>query len=514
MEWQWSLLACGISGIEKSKAHIKSNEHIRSEEHIKSKAQIVSWLCIAVMAFSAIHCASAVTIQAADDVQAAIDKANAGDTILVMPGQHEPFEVDKAVTIRGVDCPVVESAIQRPGITISADGAAVAGFKIKGVAEDSTSKFDYFMMHPAQAAVRLDLPNAGIIAAGNDISLKDIVFSGGQVGIFADGAANLSIDNATFERCGQGAQFSRCLGIRVENCRSLGCDKYGFYIERSSDIHLENCTIFETNNSGVFLKECKTCSILNNTASGNKEGITLWNSTLAEIRNNSVDHSYYGILVSQSDNNTILDNVVAENSRSEIVKGFGIGISLQENSSYNVVARNLAKKSFNGLEMTRGCKYNVIYGNDAIDNTHGIRVDKNYNNLIYHNNFMRNTISAYDNSTHNFWNASVGNFYSDYRGQDENGDGIGDQPYAIPKGNTNAVDARPLMKPCSTEFLDMDYLWQDLKNYARYDPEEENTVPYKQIGGVIKIESKRPKSPPVWPESQPSLSSNLYRLND
>jgi nitrous oxidase accessory protein len=48
----------------------------------------------------------------------------------------------------------------------------------------------------------------------------------------------------------------------------------------------------------------------------------------------------YGILVSGSNNNTVLDNVAKDNRRNEIVKGFGIGISLQENSSYNIVARN------------------------------------------------------------------------------------------------------------------------------------------------------------------------------
>jgi nitrous oxidase accessory protein len=493
MEWQWSLLACGISDIEKSRSHINSRVNI------KSKAHTIFWLSITMLAFATISCASATTIQAGDDVQAAIDKASIGDTIFVMPGQHNPFDVDKAVTIEGVDWPVVQAAIQRPGITISADGAAISGFKIRGVTEDSTSKFDYYMQHPAQAALRLDLPSAGIVAEGNDISVKDVVFSGGQVGIFADGAANISIINATFDRCGQGAQLKNCLEGWIENCRSRNCDKSGIYIERSSNIWLGNCSVFDTTNSGILLKACRACRISNNTASGNREGIALWNCTFSEIRNNSVDHSYYGILVSESNNNTILDNAVAENSRSEIVKGFGIGISLQENSSYNIVARSIAKKSFTGLELTRGCKYNVIYSNNATDNTHGIRVDKNYNNLIYHNNFIRNTISAYDNSTHNFWNATVGNFYSDYRGKDENGDGIGDQPYAIPKGFAKAVDARPLMKPCSTAFLDINELWQALRSYAKYNPEEENIVPYRQIGGVIKIESKRPQSPPQWP---------------
>jgi len=80
-------------------------------------------------------------------------------------------------------------------------------------------------------------------------------------------------------------------------------------------------------------------------------------------------------------------------------------------------------------------------------------MDKNYNNLIHNDNFIKNTISAYDNSTHNFWNAGVWNYYSDYHGSDRNGEGIGDQPYVIPMGNTKFMDSRPLIKPWAPSFL-------------------------------------------------------------
>jgi nitrous oxidase accessory protein len=285
-----------------------------------------------------------------------------------------------------------------------------------------------------------------------------------------------------------------------------GCDKSGIDVEHSSGTKAENNSVSNTSNSGILLKESASCSVSNNTASGNKEGIVLWNSTFTDVSRNRVDHSYYGILASGSNNNTILDNVAEDNRRNEIIEGFGIGISLQENSSHNILARNTASRSFNGLELIRGCSYNVVYSNNATDNTHGIRVDKNYNNLIYHNNFVRNTISAYDNSTHNFWNASVGNYYSDYRGTDGDGDGVGDQPYVIPMGNTKSVDARPLIKPCSTAFLNMDELKMALLKYARYDPEEENNAPYRRTGSMIVIGSKRPTSPPEWPDSVPLFS--------
>jgi nitrous oxidase accessory protein len=107
-------------------------------------------------------------------------------------------------------------------------------------------------------------------------------------------------------------------------------------------------------NSGLLLKDSWLCVAGNNRLSGCKEGLVLWNSTLVEVAGNKADHNYYGFLVTRSNNNTLVENNAEWNSRSEIVKGFGVGISLQENSSYNVVAKNAAKGSYNGMEVTRG----------------------------------------------------------------------------------------------------------------------------------------------------------------
>ena len=483
MIWPWSSQACGTSGTD-----------------------IRTGLLLSLLALAMINSATASTLQAGADVQAAIDKAISGDTIIVGPGQYNPFEVDKPLRIVGVGWPVIQTAVQTPGITVSTDSTLVSGFKIKGVPEASTSKFDYYMQHPSTTALMLDLPNAGIIVRGNNVAIQNVALFGAQVGVYADDVLNLSVVNDTFDGCGKGAQLLNCREGRISSCRLSGCDKSGIDVEHSSSIKVDNNRVSGTSNSGILLKESTSCNASNNIASGNKEGIVLWNSTFTDVNHNRADQSYYGILVSGSNNNTILDNVADDNRRNEIVKGFGIGISLQENSSHNILARNIASRSLNGLELIRGCRYNVVYSNNATDNTHGIRVDKNYNNLIYHNNFVRNTISAYDNSTHNFWNASVGNYYSDYRGTDNDGDGIGDQPYVIPMGNTKAVDARPLIKPCSTASLNMDELKMALLKYARYDPEEENNVPYRHIGSTIVIGSKRPTSPPKWPDSKPLFS--------
>ena len=208
-------------------------------------------------------------------------------------------------------------------------------------------------------------------------------------------------------------------------------------------------------------------------------------------------------MTSWSNYNNITDNLAEDNSRSEIVRGFGIGISLQENSSYNMLIRNTAKGNFNGLEISKGCKFNAVYDNNASGNKHGIRLNENRNNLIFGNNFFRNDINAYENISLNIWNTTkTGNYYNDYHGKDENNDGIGDQPYSLPGPQSRSFDFRPLIRPYREAGLDSEALRDEVKKYAVYGPADEEIPTTRMQDGVVVISRKASSSPPKWTSSR------------
>jgi nitrous oxidase accessory protein len=482
MEWPWSSLGCGTSGIEAT-------------------------IAIAVVLLVFVSCASSATIQSGLDLQLSVDRASDGDTILVGPGQYGPFEVDKSLTILGEGEPKVQAEVQKPGMTIKADGVRISGFEIAGKGKDPISKFNYFMENPQAAASGIDLPNAAILIEGDNITVENTSVFGAQAGAYITRSANFTLRNNTFEGCELGVELIGCRLGRIEGCNFSSCDKAGLRVDLSQNLSILNNNIVNSVNSGLLLKDSWLCKAENNRLSGCKEGLVLWNSTLIEVARNKADHNYYGFLVTRSNNNTLVENDAEWNSASETVKGFGVGISLQENSSYNVVAKNKARGSYNGMEVTRGCKLNVLFGNSAGENNHGLRMDKCRNNLIYGNSFAENKINAYENASINIWNATVGNYYGDYSGRDADGDGIGEMPYRLPGQGSQSFDYRPLIIPYAPVEVDNEDLMAEAEKYARSGPVDDEIPAISVKDGTIVISARKPTSPPKWPD--PPLYSGL-----
>lgn len=144
-----------------------------------------------------------------------------------------------------------------------------------------------------------------------------------------------------------------------------------------------------------------------------------------------------------------------------------IGITIY--SSNNTISNNSIANTTKGIEIGPGYENNTIIWNNISYNKYAIRVQdatKNkiflnmiafnergilfccgsIGNMVYLNTFKENSVwNGYD-LFHNQWdNGSVGNYWDDYIGSDNDGDGIGDTPYNI-TGDRNQ-DNYPLMTP-------------------------------------------------------------------
>jgi parallel beta-helix repeat protein len=182
--------------------------------------------------------------------------------------------------------------------------------------------------------------------------------------------------------------------------------------------------------------------------SAGDSGITINGSFNEVIRNNvsseSPDHHPESISV---DGNS---NIVSEN----ILYHGGIGIQLKKGSSNIVFGNNITGHWFMGIHLHDAID-SLVYENYIADNVweydgYGISLSglgcHAENNTIYRNIFINNSYNFRVESPYlNYWdNGKEGNYWDDYSGQDNNGDGIGDTPYII---NENNQDNYPLTEP-------------------------------------------------------------------
>lgn len=184
----------------------------------------------------------------------------------------------------------------------------------------------------------------------------------------------------------------------------------------------------------------------NNMNMSTVSGIHLSWSDSNEIRNNSLNNVKIGLFIeSGSDNNILTNNTV--------IYCASIGIILQASCFFNQIESNNVSVNNEGIRITIS-ENNTVEDNLIQQNSIGARLFGK-NNLFYHNRFISNTnqIDSFDVNQYDNGYPSCGNYWSDYVGvdvmkginQDIIGpDCIGDTAYLI---DGTSRDRYPLMVP-------------------------------------------------------------------
>lgn len=255
--------------------------------------------------------------------------------------------------------------------------------------------------------------------------------------------------------------------LYIANNELRNNSEYGLYFFRVRDADIVGNQISGAKN-GIYVESSNYSTFQSNHLSYNQIGIHHIRSLGNVFTNNDIESNMGGCLFSFSRNTRLLDNLFQNNS---------YGITLK-NAKQNTIRSNMICENIDGLLLSTQSHENTITNNHITHNSqYGIKCDfaknniirentiENNNhtgihlqyisndNLIIHNNFINNTLHAFD-SCENIWSdcdATGGNYWDDYEGYDATNDGLGNIPYNI-SGGTNQ-DACPFMVRDGWDFL-------------------------------------------------------------
>ena len=238
---------------------------------------------------------------------------------------------------------------------------------------------------------------------------------GGLTATGATGAAGVHVNHAT--------------GCTVTGISAFN-NKWAVYLDGANNCEVSNSNL-ANNGYGVYGDSASHNTISGNLAEGERgappilgDGVYLFRGGGNTVdRNNLSANHVFGISLYYSPGNTITHNSILRNENIGIRLGY---------SNNNVLTFNTYSGNVNSGIVPVGATGNKIYLNNFVDqqNTIGAASQQTLNSL-------KQMAYTFGGASHTSY---MSNYYSDYRGSDRNGDGIGTTPSAN-------GDKYPLVRP-------------------------------------------------------------------
>ena len=336
--------------------------------------------------------------ESASVIAGLIERARAGDTVLVPPGVYEgTLRIDKAVTLDGQGGATIDGQGADVIVQMLAEGSAFRGFTVR----NTSSSIDR-----EASAIRAE--------AGQVVIEKNRI---------EDALFGIDLQNAP----------DSIVRDNIVRGKTLDYERRGDAIRLwwSSDSIVEGNEVSDARDLVFWYSENLT--IARNTVVGSRYGLHFMYSHDTALVENTLKGNSVGIYLMYSNSITLTDNIITNNRGAS---GYAIGL---KDCDSIVVERNalLANRvgvyidnSPSSVDSTGVIRRNLIAFNElgviATPNTH--------NNIFSMNAFIDNeeqvAVHGRGSLTLNqFSEEGGGNFWSDYAGFDSDGDGVGDLAY-------------------------------------------------------------------------------------
>lgn len=379
-------------------------------------------------------------------IQDAIDAADTGDTIIVNEGYYLENQIDvfRSVTLIANGTVVVDNFHRGHVFHVMADQVTICGFTVLN------SRYEY------------SFAGIYITSQENNITKNDI--RDNFKGIYAYDSSYNSISKNSITKNYHGVYLERYSSVNNIDRNNIGNNSYGIIIriEDAMGIGIYENNVVNNDNHGILVDgSSQTFVVRNNITNNGSNGITFFVSSTCIVEENNITSNHSGIALEYSTNINIFENLVAFNNHSGIFFTHSELSGVDENhiwkNNYGVYIKdgsyridlhgNTLQENEYGVLLEQYSTDSIIIGNSISSNQKGVFLSYSSNNYIVHNNFFNNTIPVCSSNSLNTWDDLEGNFWSDYKGPDDDRDGLGDQPYIIDEYNE---DGNPLLGPfCS-----------------------------------------------------------------
>lgn len=365
------------------------------------------------------------------DVQAVVDRAAAGDSVVLASGMYQgQVHVEKSITLEGVRGAVLNGPGRGSVVTVAAPGAVVRGLTVRGSGRN---------LEAMDAGIFLTQSATGALVENNRI--EDNLY-----GIYVHGAQNsrvrgnviIGIEEGRINEAGNGVSVWNAPGARIEN-NDIRFGRDGIFVIASKR-NVFRANRFRDLRFAVHYMYTNDSEVVDNISTGNTVGFAIMYSHRLVVRGNVSDRDLnHGFLFNFANSSEITGNVVhgqllppsrwaspglrakevrehglpsAEEPAPTLAGGARIGPEkcvFIYNANKNKFRDNRFEGCAIGVHFTAGSEGNEIAGNAFIKNRNQVK---------------------YVGSRYLDWSRNGrGNYWSDNPAFDLNGDGLGDTAY-------------------------------------------------------------------------------------